>query len=184
MRRFGQAMAALAAREGVNPLFELETGRISEADVPGRARPAAERRPGPPRRAPRLRRDLPRGARAQPADDRLHAGAARAQIQDGDLHQQHPGVGAAWRAKAPGGRDLRGRRGLLGGGNPQARASHLRDHARAPQVPAERRAVRRRPGDQLRRRPRARDEPRCGSATTSRRSPRSSQFSTPRRSQQ
>jgi putative hydrolase of the HAD superfamily len=28
---FGQAMAALAARDGAHPLFELETGRLSEA---------------------------------------------------------------------------------------------------------------------------------------------------------
>jgi putative hydrolase of the HAD superfamily len=31
----GQAMAALAEREGSNPLFELETGRISEAQFMG-----------------------------------------------------------------------------------------------------------------------------------------------------
>jgi putative hydrolase of the HAD superfamily len=30
--QLGQAMAAVAARDGANPLFELETGRISEAD--------------------------------------------------------------------------------------------------------------------------------------------------------
>jgi putative hydrolase of the HAD superfamily len=32
LEAFGQAMAALAARDGANPLFELETGRLSEAE--------------------------------------------------------------------------------------------------------------------------------------------------------
>ncbi|MGI8571139.1 MAG: HAD family hydrolase [Solirubrobacteraceae bacterium] len=31
MRALGTAMAAIAARDGVNPLFELETGRLTEA---------------------------------------------------------------------------------------------------------------------------------------------------------
>ena len=31
LQSLGQAMAAIAARDGLNPLFELETGRISEA---------------------------------------------------------------------------------------------------------------------------------------------------------
>ena len=31
MHALGTAMAAIAAREGVNPLFELETGRLTEA---------------------------------------------------------------------------------------------------------------------------------------------------------
>lgn len=31
LQAFGQALAAITARDGANPLFELETGRISEA---------------------------------------------------------------------------------------------------------------------------------------------------------
>jgi epoxide hydrolase-like predicted phosphatase len=36
LQTLGEAMAAIAARDGVNPLFELETGRLSEADFLGR----------------------------------------------------------------------------------------------------------------------------------------------------
>src|SRR5205807_8993912 len=32
LAELGRAMAAIAARDGVNPLFELETGRLRESD--------------------------------------------------------------------------------------------------------------------------------------------------------
>lgn len=35
LEAFGQAMAAIAARHGANPLFELETGRMTEASFLG-----------------------------------------------------------------------------------------------------------------------------------------------------
>src|SRR5438105_10956693 len=43
----------------------------------------------------RIRRALLRAPPPQRADDRLHAGAKGTGLQDGDLHEQHPRVGAA-----------------------------------------------------------------------------------------
>ena len=58
LEELGKAMAAVAEREGSNPLFELETGRLSEAQFMGTLSDelsASARQPG---RARRLRRAL------------------------------------------------------------------------------------------------------------------------------
>ncbi len=49
LEELGKAMMALAEREGSNPLFELETGRVSEATFMGRALRPAVRAAGEPR---------------------------------------------------------------------------------------------------------------------------------------
>ena len=87
--------------------------------------------------------------------DRLHARAARARLQAGDLHQQRARVGAAVARDAAGGRDLRRRRGLRLRRHPQARAAHLRAHARGARGRRRRRAAHRRHRGQLHGRARA-----------------------------
>ena len=43
LESLGQAMAAVAARDGANPLFELETGRMTEAQFLGSLAERADR---------------------------------------------------------------------------------------------------------------------------------------------
>ena len=73
----GLAMAAVAARDGANPLFELETGRITEAAFLGSLAAQLTDAARPADRAARLRRALLRAPAPERADDRLHARAAR-----------------------------------------------------------------------------------------------------------
>ena len=67
LEELGKAMAAIAARDGTNPLFELETGRMTEAEFLHCARRTAVRPARPPGRAPRLRRALLRPPAAERA---------------------------------------------------------------------------------------------------------------------
>ena len=116
LEELGKAMAALAEREGSNPLFELETGRLSEARFMGSLADELSARRG-------SRVDLDgfgeryfRHLEPERADDRLHARAARARLPAGHLHQQRARVGGAVAGDAPGRRDLRrgGRLGVRG----------------------------------------------------------------------
>ena len=69
----GRAMQAIAERDGEHPLYELETGRMTEADFLSRRRGGARARARPPARDAQLQGDLLRGAGAERADDRAHA---------------------------------------------------------------------------------------------------------------
>ena len=66
----GRAMQRIAESEGEHPLFELERGRLAESEFLDLLRARARARAGPRAPAASLQRDLLRGARPQPADDR------------------------------------------------------------------------------------------------------------------
>ncbi len=95
----GGAMQRIAERDGEHPLFELERGRITEADFLAALRDGADRRARARARAPPLQRDLLRRARPERADDRADARPERPRLPDGAPDQQRSRVGAAVAAR-------------------------------------------------------------------------------------
>ena len=125
LAELGTAMAALGARLGVNPLFELETGRLTEAEFLSQI-------------GVQLSEQLGRTIDMEGFGERYFAhlepnepmiGYMRELrergLQAGDLHQQRARVGAPLAGDVAGGGDLRCRRGLRLRGHPQARAADL-----------------------------------------------------------
>ena len=135
----GKAMATIAEREGSNPLFELETGRITEAAFMGALSDELSAERGSEVELDGFGERYFQHLKPNEPHDRVHAGAARARLQDGDLHEQHPRVGGPLAGDAPRRRDLRRRRRLGVRRQPEARAADLRDHARAARTPRRRR---------------------------------------------
>ncbi len=66
----GDAMQAIADRDGEHPLFELETGEITEVDFHDKLRDELEPRLGHRPDAAPVQRDLLRGAAPERAHDR------------------------------------------------------------------------------------------------------------------
>ena len=94
LEALGKAMVAIAAQEGTNPLFELELGRLSEAEFLARL-------------SDQLSRDLGRTVELDSFGERyfenLHPnepmisymrGTQGPGVPDGHLHQQRPRMGS------------------------------------------------------------------------------------------
>ena len=73
MEALGRGLQTVAERDGANPLYELEKGRMTEADFLAKLGDALAEELGHARRDGGLLRGLLRAAADQPGDDRLPA---------------------------------------------------------------------------------------------------------------
>ena len=157
MEELGKAMGRISEREGKHPLFELETGRVTEVDflakLADELEPVLGHRPEMHRFAEIYFEALNPN---EPMIELMRELKASG-LTDGDADQQRARVGAALALDAAGGRDLRAGRRLGLRRHAQARPRDLRAHAGAPRRPrAGRVPVHRRHRGQRRGRPRAR----------------------------
>ena len=101
LEHFGQAMATVAARTGTNPLFELEKGKLSEAEFLRSMAEVLTEQLGEPVTLHEFGERYFAHLQPQRADDRVHARAEASRLQVGDLHQQRPRVVERWRSMLP-----------------------------------------------------------------------------------
>ena len=125
LEELGKAMLEIATRDGANPLFELEVGRLTEAHFLSSLSQVLSRNLGREVQLESFGEQYFQNLPSQRRDDRLHAGPPGAGLPDGHLHQQRAGVGAPMAGQAARGGDLRRRRGLGVRRVAQARARNL-----------------------------------------------------------
>ena len=172
--RSASAMQRAAERDGAHPLFELEKGKLTEADFLTQLAADLEPELGHRPELHGFREIYFKALDPNEPMVELMREPARPRLPHGAADQQRPRVGAAVALAAARGRDLRADRRLRLRRHAQARRRDLRADARAPRRPRARRSASSSTTSRSTSRPPASwASARSTTATTSRRSRRS-----------